>query len=41
MTYNGRTLRPLWQIALLLPLYPFYWVARQFVNLFEALTDAL
>jgi hypothetical protein len=41
MTYKGRELRPLWQIAVLLPAYPFYWAARQFVNLYEALTDAL
>jgi hypothetical protein len=36
-----RKLRPLWQIAILLPLYPLYWTARRFVNLYEALIDAL
>ena len=38
---RGDNIRPLWQIAILLPLWPIYWVARQIVNLFEALDDAL
>lgn len=41
MNIKGRQLRPLWQIIILLPAYPVYWVARQFVNLYEALIEAL
>lgn len=36
MTYKGRTLRPLWQIALLLPVYPFYAAARWFVEFMDS-----
>ena len=35
MQYRGRTLRPLWQIALLLPIYPVYTLARRFVEFMD------
>lgn len=35
MQYKGRTLRPLWQIALLLPIYPVYWLARTFADFMD------
>jgi len=37
MKYNGQELRPIWQIVLLLPLWPLYLVARPFVKWMDSI----
>lgn len=35
MQWRGKTLRPLWQIAILLPIYPIYALSRWIVEKVE------